>query len=371
MPSRNDHERNQTPTQTAMSKENVDQIGSEMEREHQEKHRPDAGRYGTEDGEMNLPRLVGDSLHPYVARITTTYDAMRQKVILLTGFTGLGIEGRTIGIHADRRIAERRSHAVPIGERLRTKKIDYRRLKALQYPWRWFGFLVAAMVSLVFGRFVYDAAALEGVVGNLLYAVILSLGIATAANITAHLTPTILALGRTTMQKWVICIAWFALHILVFALIAIVREEYIAGEQAADTSGAVFINPSAWVFTILNFFVWIAEVLLYRAWPTNEQWKARAAERELKVSLLKDERQLGSIQRVNEGDAKDTLHAQLELHRTMVATQDLLTLVDVWCAESVTEYMRENQLRRPDHGSPSCFKTATNTYSYTTKTTTP
>jgi hypothetical protein len=202
--------------------------------------------------QRNLPALVGDNLLNYTGEIKAGYEKLGTEVFHYLQPEAHFPEAK---VDADYFREKVKNLDTEINEKEAQNQRDENTLKDFaqnSIPTRvlW-AFLITFLITI--GEIVFNTKSFQITRENLLFALILSIGVSISVFVFSHVTPMLYKAAKTKLQRLTVIVGSLLLITGLFTALAIFRSSYLATHD-------VHIQPG--YFVIINLFFFIVSALL-------------------------------------------------------------------------------------------------------------
>lgn len=306
---------------------------------------------GAEQALKNKPAPTGEELEVRVGPIRSYYQGF-VSVLHMDGVRSHGEEARADKRLSDTTMDMRRGQIAETMEKLRNMEIDHGRVH-LHYPWERYTWVMVAYFVVALGETLYNMNAFQILRGPRWQAIGLAISISMATVWYSKMLLRFILDARTRIGRIVRLVISTLFTMAVFLGIGALR----AGWVERELSGAeLLLNPHTWIFMLVNMlFVIVFMGIDHKYAPTKQDHVDKERKESLKEDVSRLEGQLRKLRKEGIREGRELNESYKRRHREVVRTKEHESEVKEMFRAAVSEYIRENLLRRTDGEVPDCF----------------
>jgi len=296
--------------------------------------------------ERNLPALTGDSYLPLIADVKGGYERLSSETLQQLQPETHFPEGKLDISHAKEKEAALKWE---IDQREEKNEKDAVLLdnfdpKAGQV---WIKRTFWVIILIMLGEVLFNTMAFQVIGENLLFALLLSLGMTVAIFLFGHCAALLYKMARNRLQKIGIVVAALFISSCVFYGLALLRTEYLASNE-------VHVNPFLFVMINLFFFI-VTGLVSFLFLPSWDEMKNHLRMMKLYRPLQERKQEIERLKAEKE-NLKNHLHEMTKARvRSLHYAQYVNDSISKMYREAIGIFMRVNITYRSDHKIPECF----------------
>lgn len=296
--------------------------------------------------QRNLPALVGDNLLNYTGEIKAGYEKLATEVFHYLQPEAHFPEAK---VDADYFKEKVKNLDTEINEKEAQNQRDENSLKDFapnSIPTRvlW-AFLITFLITI--GEIVFNTKAFQVTGENMLFALILSIGVSISVFVLTHITPMLYKAAKTKLQRLTVIVGALLLVTSLFTALAIFRSSYLATHD-------VHIQPG--YFVIINLFFFIVSALLsFFVLPSWSEIKENALQLKLQYVVKKRKKEIEQLKAEREKIMVTIMERTKVRIRIAHYANYAVERIRKMYLETMGMFKTTNLTYRSDNTPPDCF----------------